>query len=368
MEKQVVTFYRKPLLREVYALVDEIGVSLQGVVCLKKIRKNTGLIGFPPMAKLTFNPENLQYVFIRSELGAGTYGASLGPEAVRLYAAREGNDCFSRYPLETIDFANAGIQSEITTPNARRVDYILDVYYNVSSRISRLVKQGKFPFILSGDHSSAGAIIAGLRDAFPDLKLGVVWVDAHADLHTPYTSPSGNMHGMPLGAALGLTSETTCNNTVDPLARRRWEEIINLKGIKPKVRPEDLCFIGIRSLEQPEWDYIHNQNIHYFAPQQIAQQGIEQVAQATLEQFADYDAVYLSFDTDSLDARLVPGTGTPEPDGLSVAQAKQLLDILLANLPLPALEFTEMNPMLDQQNQTTSTIFGLIDHALCTLG
>jgi len=305
---------------------------------------------------------NLHYIFVKSELGAGTYGASLGPDSLRLYALQQEKDYFERHPAVTLPLDYEGITAPVKDPHAWHIEYILTVYQDLSARVSRTLDRGFFPFLLTGDHSSAGGVIAGIKDAHPDKRLGVVWIDAHGDLHTPHTSPTGNMHGMPLGTALGLPLP----EGTDVLDRtiRRWEQLINLNGLRPKLRPEDLFFLGIRDLEQPEWDVISGHDIPYLTVEQVREKGAAAVVDHVLETLSDCDEIYLSFDTDSLDDSLVPGTGTPVPNGFTLEEAEGLLTGFWDKAPLVGLEFTEVNPMLDAQNRTVGHIFQLMEKLL----
>jgi len=143
-------------------------------------------------------------LLIRSELGAGTRGASMGIDALKIAAIDLGSDYFRRHDDVEIVDENWLLLEKVKFKYAKRIRGIIKIYERISKNVARVLKKpGTFPIVLSGDHSSAGGTIAGIKAAYPDQSIGVVWIDAHADLHSPYTTPSGNMHGMPLAAALG---------------------------------------------------------------------------------------------------------------------------------------------------------------------
>ena len=146
--------------------------------------------------------KNITLLINKSEITAGTRGASLGPEAVMTAARKTSSLFFGSFDKEYIADANYLLDKKVKYPNAKRIEGLVQVFENVSSKIQEVMKADKFPLLLAGDHGSAGGTIAGVKAAHPNKRLGVVWIDAHGDLHTPYTTPSGNMHGMPLATAL----------------------------------------------------------------------------------------------------------------------------------------------------------------------
>ena len=144
----------------------------------------------------------LKYLIQKSEIGAGTRGSSLGPMAIRLAAAADENPLFRNQSVEEIPNENSALFEVDSTPHAKRIDQVVKVYQQHSDVIYRNMDMGNTLVILSADHASAGATIAGIRMAHPEKRLGVIWIDAHADLHSPFTTPSGNVHGMPLAISL----------------------------------------------------------------------------------------------------------------------------------------------------------------------
>ena len=150
--------------------------------------------------------KELTFIVNRSEITAGTRGASLGPDAIFAAARTKKSLLFGAYPIIELPNYNNLLDQPVKHPYAKRIDGLVKVFNDVSNQVSETLQAGKFPFVLAGDHGSAGGTIAGIKKAFPDKRLGVVWIDAHGDLHTPFTTPSGNMHGMPLSTALNTFS------------------------------------------------------------------------------------------------------------------------------------------------------------------
>ena len=288
-----------------------------------------------------------------SELGAGVRGASLGPDAIRIAAVNNFYNIFERLHLDEIKVPMLNRYSP-ENKSAKYIKLIASTHRKICKKMCAALQAGYTTLILSGDHSNAAGFIAGFREAYPDKKLGVIWIDAHGDIHSPYTSPSGNMHGMPVAMILGLdnTEHRTRRKLKDDVIKS-WEKIkmTGKQKITPKLLPEDFIYIGIRDLQEQEWDIIHEKNIKYYTPEHLKKPGIEKVIEEVTEKFADYDGIYISFDVDSMDPSVSVGTGTPVPGGLPMDQAKKLLKAF-TNMPnCKALEITEVNPILDTDNK-----------------
>ena len=190
--------------------------------------------------------KNIKLIEVPSEIGAGTRGASLGIDAVKIAALDFMSNFFIHFPSEKIPTENHLLYEPIASPYAKRIKGISSMYEKVSKAVSDSIKSNFFPVILSGDHSIAGATIAGIKMAKPKSKLGVIWIDAHADLHTPYTTPSGNMHGMPLASAIADDNLERAVHELDADTKKQWEYLKNIGKISPKVLPEDIVFISLR--------------------------------------------------------------------------------------------------------------------------
>lgn len=300
----------------------------------------------------------LHYLFVKSELGAGTWGASLGIEALYMAAHRRGNTIFEKHPYTWIEDESI---KRGDRRFAKNIKPLLSVYERIVESIKELDASGHFPFIVSGDHSNAGGTIAGLKLAKPDERLGVIWIDAHADLHSPFTTPSGNVHGMPLASALNLRKEHALKpNPVGSETEQCWADMCELGGIAPKIQAQDIVFIGIRDLEAPEWRIIDEQKVPYFTPQDVHSEGARAIGQEALAKLSNCDRIYVSFDVDSVDSAIYSGTGTPVPGGISSVQAIELLQQFWASEKLCAVETTEINPLLDQGNKTAETVLHIL--------
>src|SRR3978361_326540 len=179
--------------------------------------------------------KNIKIIEVPSEIGAGTRGASLGVEAIKIAALDFMSNFFIHFPSEKIPVENKLLYEPIESPYAKRIKGVVTMYEKVSKSIHDTIKSNFFPVVLSGDHSISGATIAGIKMAKPKSKLGVVWIDAHADLHTPYTTPSGNMHGMPLATALAEDNTENGVHELDSETERQWNNLKNIGNISPKI-------------------------------------------------------------------------------------------------------------------------------------
>ena len=302
----------------------------------------------------------IKRIEVGAEFGAGTRGASLGPDALRMAIINRKYEIFGEEDTIRIMADPGRLKKEILHSNAKRIQAVLEVQQQISSTVSKVINNKEFPLVISGDHSNAAATMAGIGKAYPDKRIGVVWIDAHADLHTPWTTPSGNIHGMPLGIALNHTNEQFKRRDVNPEVAEIWSQLCGLSGRKPCVRSEDVVFIAIRDLEPQEWDIINREEMKFYTTEQVNRQGADTVANETLKYLSHCDCIYVTFDVDSLDAAYVPGTGTPVKDGLSIGQARHLLEKFWASDKLSCLEFTEINPCLDRKNTTAEVAADLL--------
>lgn len=310
------------------------------------------------MSKVTLIENN-------SEIGAGTRGASLGIDAMRIAAFNSNSIYFNRHPITKIDNENNRLYEDEDFPTARRMEGVLNVYERIANTVKETCDQNRFPLVLAGDHSSAGGTIAGLKMANPDKRLGVIWIDAHADLHSPYTSPSGNMHGMPLATALGIDNGEHQKNSPKEEVKTTWDKFKNLGNINPKVFSGDLVYVGVRDTEEPEDYFIANNEIKSLTVEHVRRSGVEVISEEILNYLKDCDLIYLSFDVDSMDCDLVSyGTGTPVQNGLTEQEAGGLINHLLIDKRLCCFEIVEINPCLDnKQNKMAETAFRILEGA-----
>ena len=300
-----------------------------------------------------------------SEIGAGTRGASLGVEALKVASLNAKSDYFSRYKTDKIEHKNELLFSPTDTPNALRIEGILEVYKAISNRVVKSFENNRFPLILAADHSSAGGTIAGIKMANPDATIGVVWIDAHGDMHTPYTSPSGNVHGMPLASALAEDNKENQLNEPTEKSAKYWEKLKNLGSISPKIAHENIVFISVRDTETPEDKLMEKYNMRNYTVWEVREKGAEVVSNETLQKLHNCDLIYISFDVDSMDCDLVSyGTGTPVEDGLTEQEASQIINYLLLDKKVCCLEMVEINPCLDnKQNRMAEAAFRILEKA-----
>ncbi|MBI3143558.1 MAG: arginase [Bacteroidetes bacterium] len=294
-----------------------------------------------------------------SGLGAGTKGAELGPFALLIACEELGLPLLLDKTMEVLE----NDYRVYLNSNKYAIEYqekILGFNQQVCAAVAASFPHTEKLICCTGDHSNAIGTISGLRRAFPQSRIGVVWIDAHADLHNPFTSPSLNMHGMPLAALTGIKQAPTTHALEDRV--RLWNQMIGLGGPsdQPKIGLNDIVFIGIRDLEPAEWDLVHQHQIPHFTPAHIDQMGMEALAGKTIELLADKDVIYVSFDVDSLDPSISKGTGTPVANGLSLDQASVILSALYHDNRCRLLEITEINPLLDQENNTAKKVASLL--------
>jgi arginase len=305
--------------------------------------------------------ERFRLLTAESDFGAGKQGAALGPQAVLAELKKISFDCIDVYNYLCME-PRATTTPASDTPHGKNIEIITDFQNRAWKNISETLQIGKVPFILSGDHSSANALISGVKDFYANSRIGVIWIDAHADLHSPFTTPSGNIHGMPIAALMGTDHREMAKNEPKDITRKLWEDMKRLgrRRIMPKIQPKDLVFIALRSTETEEEKIIAKESIKAFRPDDIRNLGIEQVLAHTLKHLRNCEYIYVSFDVDSLDSSISAGTGTPVEDGLSLDEAVFLLRNLLLLPNLAGFEITEVNPTLDEHKPMHQIIARMI--------
>lgn len=299
----------------------------------------------------------------RSDIGAGTRGSDMGIDAIEIAAINADNDYFTQFPFVDVDTHNETIYNMVKSTFAKRITHVREQCDRVAKVVRDTLDKGSFPIVLSGDHSSALGTISGIKAYYSKKRLGVIWIDAHADLHSPYTSPSGNVHGMPLAAALSLDNQENQVNELIEVTLVEWEKLKNVGVVGPKVLPEDVIFFGVRDTETPERNLMAKHNIRNYMVHEVRYRGLETCLEEAIDQLKDCDILYISFDVDSLDCDLVSyGTGTPVPKGFDPEEAKSIIKGFLATNKVVCLEFTEVNPLLDTKgNVMAETAFQILD-------
>ena len=300
----------------------------------------------------------LQFIFNPSELGAGTRGASLGPEAIRAAARAQNSTLFSEYPVYTLPNRNDLLDRPTNFPYAKRIDGVLQIFEGIKTQVKEAIDSGMFPLIIAGDHSSAGGTMAGLKLAYPGKRLGVLWIDAHADLHSPYTTPSGNIHGMPIATALGVDQSDLQKNNLDLTTMQYWNQLKS-----HSLKPADLIYIGVRDVEEEEIHAMKQLNLRNYTVKELRDRGLQTCIDEISEKLQACDIVYVSFDVDSMDpSETSYGTGTPVPMGISFDEAKSILTSMSKLNNLACMELVEVNPCLDnEKNKMAERSFELIN-------
>jgi arginase len=306
----------------------------------------------------------LQFIFNPSELGAGTRGASLGPEAIRAAARAQNSTLFSEYPVYTLPNRNDLLDRPTNFPYAKRIDGVLQVFEGIKTQVKEAIDSGMFPLIIAGDHSSAGGTMAGLKLAYPGKRLGVLWIDAHADLHSPYTTPSGNIHGMPIATALGVDQSDLQKNNLDLTTMQYWNQLKS-----HSLKPADLIYIGVRDVEEEEIHAMKQLNLRNYTVKELRDRGLQTCIDEISEKLQACDIVYVSFDVDSMDpSETSYGTGTPVPMGISFDEAKSILTSMSKLNNLACMELVEVNPCLDnEKNKMAERSFELINSLVKSL-
>jgi arginase len=313
--------------------------------------------------------KDIVFLINKSEITAGTRGASLGPGAVMTAARKNNKTFFGDYPIEEVKEMNHLLDRPTQHQFAKRIDGLEVVFESLNEKVSSILKQNKFPLVIAGDHGSAGGTIAGIKTAYPDKRLGVVWIDAHADMHTPFTTPSGNVHGMPLSTALNEDNLECKSNDVPDETIEIWNRLKQLGGVQPKLLPQDLVFIAVRDTENQENEMMERLNIKNYKVQEVNEKGVTKVLSEINEKLADCDMIYISFDVDSMDpAHTSHGTGTPVDNGLTPEQADEILIHFAANTKSVCIEFVEVNPCLDEKINTMAEVTAeLVEKVVNTL-
>jgi len=299
----------------------------------------------------------------RSDIGAGTRGSDMGIDAIEVAAITMNNNYFTRFPHEDVKTHNETIYNMVNAAFAKRITHVCEQCERVAAVVQEALDDDFFPIVISGDHSSALGTISAVKAQWPEQRLGVVWIDAHADLHSPYTSPSGNVHGMPLAAALSEDNETCRINDVSKYTQSEWERLKNVATPGPKVRPEDLILFGVRDTEAPEDHLMNSHNIRNYTVHEIRYRGLMTCLDEALDQLTNCDHIYISFDVDSMDCDLISmGTGTPVSKGFDPHEVTDIINHLMSSGKVACLEITEVNPLLDTKgNKMAETAFQVLD-------
>lgn len=319
------------------------------------------------MLKFPNNRQKIKFVEVKSELGAGTRGGSMGIDAIKTAALDYGSTLFKQ--IESIEIPNENhlLFENQGSPYAKRLRGIVTVCERVSVTIANTLKRNEFPIVLSGDHSISIGTIAGIKMAYPKLKLGIIWIDAHADLHSPYTTPSGNVHGMIVAAALDEDNANNKINKPDKETVDLWNRLKKIGNISPKITYREVVYISVRDIEPEESYLLKKHKVKIFTTAEVKRNGVEKIARDALAHLSHCNLIYISFDVDSMDSSISKGTGTPVRNGITEKEAGSLCVRLIQNEKVCCFEVAEVNPTLDKENLMAENTFEILQKVVSQL-
>jgi arginase len=296
-----------------------------------------------PTPNATFSsvtPRQIRVIGVPLDLGQSRRGVDMGPSAVRVaglearleaigHVVEDGGNVAVAIPEQKKEgAAHAKYLREITATCTKSAELVL-----------KTLEAGKVPMVLGGDHSVAAGTVAGVAEFYrrQNQKIGLIWIDAHSDMNTPETSPSGNVHGMPLAALMGLGPA----------------ELGNIFNFSPKVRPENCVLVGIRDVDAHEKENIRRAGVEVFTMRDIDERGMRAVMEEALRMAGRGTAGYhVSLDMDWIDPEDAPGVGTPVWGGATYREAHLAMEIIADHGRLLSFEIVEVNPVIDEHNQT----------------
>ena len=305
----------------------------------------------------------IKLIEVKSEIGAGTRGASMGVDAIKIAALDFGSNFFQKFKSVEVQNENQLLLEPVVNDYAKRIKGIHTLNERLANEIKKTLLKEEVPIVLAGDHSSALGTISGIKMAYPNKRIGVIWIDAHADIHTPYTTPSGNMHGMPIACVLGEDNKERQQNKPDDETIEYWEKLKKIGGISPKINYNDLVYIALRDFEPQEDFLIKKHKVRVFNLQEIRKKAVERVAIESLNYLDHCDIIYVSFDVDSMDSRISSGTGTPVPNGITEKEAGNLIYYIMRSKKIVCFEMVEINPTLDKENLMAENAFEILQKA-----
>ncbi|MCH1627963.1 arginase [Fredinandcohnia quinoae] len=289
--------------------------------------------------------KNISIIGVPMDLGQMRRGVDMGPSAIRYAGVTERLEQLN-YKIDDlgdIEIARAQKITDNQEGNLRNLKGVSDASEKLAAKVDEVITKGEFPLVLGGDHSIAIGTLAGVAKHYKNL--GVIWYDAHGDLNTAETSPTGNIHGMPLAASLGIGHPA----------------LTNIAGYSPKIKPENIVIIGARSLDEGEKKLIKEIGIKVYTMHEIDQLGMATVMAEAIDYLKERtDGVHLSLDLDGLDPHDAPGVGTPVLGGISYRESHLAMEMLEDAKIITSAEFVEVNPILDDKNKTATVAVALM--------
>ncbi len=296
------------------------------------------------------NPIALISVYL--DLGAGRRGVDMGPSAMRIAGLAEKLDALGFIVTEMgAIHAQEPEDIAIEDKKCRYITEVAEVNQAIQKHVQRALRGGQFPLILGGDHSLAIGTVSGVAQFMKQKneRIGVIWVDAHADMNTPETTPSGNIHGMPVSVLLGHGAP----------------QLVALNGGTPSLLPENVTIIGARDIDPGEKELIRQLNVRVITMSEIDERGVGACIEEAIERASQGTAgFHLSFDLDAIDPWEAPGVGTPVEGGLTYREAHLICEKVAQSQRMLSMEMVELNPVLDARNRTAELAVSLIESAL----
>ncbi|GGB35540.1 arginase [Virgibacillus dakarensis] len=289
--------------------------------------------------------KDMSIIGVPMDLGQNRRGVDMGPSAMRYAGAIER---LQRLQYNVSDLGDIPInrpdgKDDKRDGNLRNLQQVAEGNQALAEMVDQEIGKNRFPLIFGGDHSIAIGSLSGIAKHYKNL--GVIWYDAHGDLNCGETSPSGNIHGMPLAVSLGIGHE----------------KLTNMLHYQPKVKPENIVIVGARSLDPGERELIREKGIKVYTMHEIDRIGMTKVMQETIDYLQERtDGVHLSLDLDGLDPSEAPGVGTPVLGGLTYRESHLAMEMLAEADILTSAEFVEVNPILDDKNKTATVAVGLM--------
>jgi arginase len=285
-------------------------------------------------------PQKIRIIGVPMDLGASRRGVDMGPSALRV-AGLQARIKQLGHTVE--DIGNISVKQPEEMPvgekRAKYIEEITDTCKDLGAAVQQSLQEGYLPLVLGGDHSIAAGSTSGIAAHFHKEKkqIGCIWLDAHSDMNTPETSPSGNVHGMPLAAILGYGSQ----------------ELYELFGYSPKIEPQNVVLVGVRDLDSHEKKFIKKLGVKAFTMREIDERGMREVMSDALK-FAmdDTDGIAVSLDMDFVDPSDAPGVGTPVRGGTTYREAHLAMEMIADSEAMVSMEIVEINPIIDEHNRT----------------
>jgi arginase len=284
--------------------------------------------------------QKIRIIGVPMDLGASRRGVDMGPSALRVAGLQAR---IKQLGHQVEDIGNISVkQPEEMSYGEKRAKYlaeIADACKDLAAMVEKSLEESMLPVVLGGDHSIAAGTLSGVAAHFKkkDRKIGLIWLDAHGDINTPESSPSGNVHGMPLAAAMGYGAA----------------ELVELQGFKPKVEPQNISLVGIRDLDSQEKKLAKKAGVHVFTMRDIDERGMREVMSDALKYaMDDTDGISVSLDMDFVDPSDAPGVGTPVRGGVTYREAHLAMEMIADTEAMVSLEVVEINPVIDEHNRT----------------